>query len=237
MFFVSKRNIHYKPFTFYKEIFDDIYSYEFMPWILERLWDHIFEFKLKNKNYKNLNWFAYKHIYDKIYEEIPENGTFVEVGCLYGDSTVYFANKIKKGNKHINFYCIDLWTIIDNTENYLKEYVFNDTNDIYNDFLQHLEEEHVKNYVTILRGNSNLMYANFENDSIDAIMLDADHSYEGLKSDIELYLPKVKINGKIYGDDYGHPDFTGIQQAVTELLHDVILYDTDRNYKIWEFKK
>ena len=32
----------------------------------------------------------------------------------------------------------------------------------------------------------------FEDNSIDAIYIDGDHSYEGVKNDLELYYPKVK---------------------------------------------
>jgi SAM-dependent methyltransferase len=181
------------------------------------------------------DWFAYKDIYDQIYDEMSENGTFLEIGSLYGTSTVYFAKKIKAGNKKVNFYCVDIWQSTSETEPYLKHHVFNESQDIYLDFLNHLRDEEVEDYVTHLRSNSKNIHPYFLNKSLDAIMLDGDHRYEGLKSDIINFLPKMKVHGKMYGDDYGHPDFPGIKQAVNEMFSNVVIHDSEKTfYKIWE---
>lgn len=52
--------------------------------------------------------------------------------------------------------------------------------------------------------------------SLDFCFIDADHSYEGCKSDIENYLPKIKLGGWLCGHDYDHPDFPdfGVKKAV-----------------------
>lgn len=54
--------------------------------------------------------------------------------------------------------------------------------------------------------------------SIDFVFIDADHSYEGCKADINLWLPKLKPNGLLCGHDYDHPDFPkfGVKRAVDE---------------------
>uniref|UniRef100_A0A914D901 Class I SAM-dependent methyltransferase n=1 Tax=Acrobeloides nanus TaxID=290746 RepID=A0A914D901_9BILA len=36
----------------------------------------------------------------------------------------------------------------------------------------------------------------------DIIFIDADHSYEGCKRDLELFYPLLKKHGIMYGDDY-----------------------------------
>ncbi len=58
----------------------------------------------------------------------------------------------------------------------------------------------------------------FEDESCDIVFLDMDHIYEGIKLDIELWLPKVKRGGILAGHDYiceGYPD---VKIAVDELL-------------------
>ncbi len=57
----------------------------------------------------------------------------------------------------------------------------------------------------------------FKNESQDFIYIDANHSYEDIKKDIELYLPKVKKGGYIGGHDY-IPHFSGVIKAVNEML-------------------
>jgi Protein of unknown function DUF115/Methyltransferase domain len=56
--------------------------------------------------------------------------------------------------------------------------------------------------------------------SLDFVFIDADHSYEGCKADIEAWLPKIKPSGFISGHDYDNtefPDF-GVKRAVDEFF-------------------
>jgi hypothetical protein len=42
----------------------------------------------------------------------------------------------------------------------------------------------------------------FQNKYFDAIMIDADHKYESVINDVMNWLPKLKDNGTLFGDDY-----------------------------------
>lgn len=57
----------------------------------------------------------------------------------------------------------------------------------------------------------------------DFVFLDADHSYDGVKSDIINWLPKVKIGGILCGHDYNHPRIGEVKKAVDELFSDIEL--------------
>jgi hypothetical protein len=57
--------------------------------------------------------------------------------------------------------------------------------------------------------------------SVDLVFIDADHSYEGVKADIEAWLPKVKVGGWIGGHDYKSPRFPGVERAVHERFDQV----------------
>lgn len=54
----------------------------------------------------------------------------------------------------------------------------------------------------------------------DFVYIDADHTYEMVKRDIEIWLPLIKKGGMIGGHDYGFPDevvrWGGVQKAVDE---------------------
>ena len=56
----------------------------------------------------------------------------------------------------------------------------------------------------------------FPDRSFDLVFIDADHSYEGCKADIEAYLPKVRPGGIIAGHDYNadHVKYGDLFQAV-----------------------
>lgn len=54
--------------------------------------------------------------------------------------------------------------------------------------------------------------------SLDFVFVDADHSYEGCKSDIAAWLSKLKPGGLMCGHDFEHPQYPqwGVAQAVKE---------------------
>jgi predicted O-methyltransferase YrrM len=56
----------------------------------------------------------------------------------------------------------------------------------------------------------------FWTEPIDYLYVDADHSYEGVLSDLTAWAPHVKPGGLILGDDYGHHTFPGVAQAWDE---------------------
>ena len=49
--------------------------------------------------------------------------------------------------------------------------------------------------------------------SLDFVFIDADHSYEGCKADIEAWLPKVKLGGLLGGHDYENTEFPKFEVA------------------------
>ena len=50
----------------------------------------------------------------------------------------------------------------------------------------------------------------------DFVFLDAMHTYEDVKADIERWWPRVRSGGVMAFHDYGHHDFPGVKQAVDE---------------------
>ena len=53
--------------------------------------------------------------------------------------------------------------------------------------------------------------------SLDFVFIDADHSYEGCKADIEAWRPKLRRGGLLSGHDYSEK-FPGVMQAVNEYI-------------------
>jgi hypothetical protein len=73
--------------------------------------------------------------------------------------------------------------------------------------------------VTVLRMRSTDAAASLPDGSLDWVYIDGDHSYEGVKADLEAYFPKVRPGGFIAGDDYGHQGSwfeDGVTRAVEE---------------------
>lgn len=75
----------------------------------------------------------------------------------------------------------------------------------------------------IVRARSDEAAQFISDGSLDFVFIDADHSYEGCKRDIELWWPKVRAGGVVSGHDYENtewPDF-GVKKAVDEVAASV----------------
>ncbi len=86
---------------------------------------------------------------------------------------------------------------------------------------------------TIIRNDSVKAAEDVEDESLDFVFIDADHSYEGCRKDIESWFPKLKPGGLLCGHDYDHPDFPdwGVKQAVHEFSSFCGLsVETDEDY-------
>jgi predicted O-methyltransferase YrrM len=51
---------------------------------------------------------------------------------------------------------------------------------------------------------------------IDYLYIDAGHTYESVRADLDAWAPHVKPGGLLLGDDYGHRLFPGVQHAWDE---------------------
>ena len=66
----------------------------------------------------------------------------------------------------------------------------------------------------LIRKKSSVAHIDFKDNSIDAIYIDGNHTYEAVIEDIKYWTPKVKKGGLIIGDDY--LTFKGVRKAVND---------------------
>ena len=145
----------------------------------------------------------------------PEWG--VEVGVMRGWNTVGLLEKCP----NLHMFLVDRWMEYHPNTTYARS---KDDNARWKmDDWRLLFEEAMINLAPhwgrfqILQGDSVHMSHAIADDSMDFVFIDADHSYEGCKADIEAWLPKVKSGGMIGGHDYNHPKPTwGVKRAVQE---------------------
>jgi len=157
--------------------------------------------------------FSYKGINDLLVELIntfsnkqSTNRTMIEIGSYMGESTMMFASSgIFK-----TIHSIEPHT---GNEKFNNEYGY-DWKDIQKEYK--INTRHFNNIIHHKDYSYNIV-DNFDDNSIDFIYIDADHTYESVKRDIELYLPKVKDGGIIGGHDY-RPEWKGVVEAVNEML-------------------
>ena len=81
-------------------------------------------------------------------------------------------------------------------------------------------DEMISNYDSVVKFKmtSGKAAEKFWDETFDLVYIDGLHTYDGVKNDIELYLPKVKKGGYIAGHDYNSKHFPGVKDAVDEFF-------------------
>ena len=119
------------------------------------------------------------------------SGIGCEVGVLRGDFSHYLLS-------HWNcskLYLVDCWT---EHEDYDETFHNHETNySIMKNKLAPFADR-----IEVCKGYSNKVVHCFDNECFDFVYIDANHSYEGCKEDLDLYWEKLKPGGILMGDDY-----------------------------------
>ena len=164
------------------------------------------------------------NFYKLIIQQAHPNQHFVEVGSFKGKSTAFMAVEISNSKKSIKFDCVDTW--LGSPQHQLGARSQDDdvlNNTLYEKFLYNIRP--VKRIVNPIRNTSVDAAKLYENNSLDFVFIDADHSYESVREDIDAWLPKIKKGGIISGHDYSE-HWPGVVKAVDETFNEIKLYES-----------
>ena len=144
-----------------------------------------------------------KHNYDRFefvnnFNNLIPHGKGVEIGVFKGAFSREILNRWNG-----TLYMIDVWRGLG------KEY--EDMNNHNNHTEAYFETmKSIKGFEDrgiMIRSSSKDCINLFENDSLDFIYIDANHAYDFIKEDIELWFPKLKKGGIFSGHDYINIDW------------------------------
>jgi predicted O-methyltransferase YrrM len=144
-------------------------------------------------------------------KELGDNSdkTMIEIGSFVGESTILFAQSFKK------VIAIDPFLAdYDPADPTSYSFEFKNVYDTY------LDRTSPYSNIQTLTMTSDAAADILNEDMFDFIYLDGLHTYEGVKTDIINYLPKVKQGGVIGGHDYTNqiPHLVGVYDAVNEMF-------------------
>jgi hypothetical protein len=147
--------------------------------------------------------------------------TMVEIGSYVGDSTEIFAQRVNE------IHCVDPWEngYDDNDSASGQHCMF---------VIEAQFDKLCKKYENInkLKMKSEQAIKYFQDKSLDLVYIDGLHTYEGVKQDIKLWLPKIIEGGWLTGHDYQRR-FPGTIKAVEEFKKpDQIFRDTSWIVKV-----
>lgn len=156
-------------------------------------------------------WFNFIAIYHHAVQIADDGDHFVEVGAWKGKSTAFLATEIVNSGKKIKFDVIDTWlgSDVHQEDPSVKE------GTLYKEFINNMKP--VEGYYTPIQNTSVEAAKLYEDESLDMVLIDANHAYNEVKEDILAWLPKVKPGGILAGDDYHHT-WPGVIRAVGECL-------------------
>lgn len=72
---------------------------------------------------------------------------------------------------------------------------------------------------------------------LDFVYIDGDHSYEGIRADLEAWFPLIREGGIIAGHDYGQPAFPGVKAAADHFFKRFGQTVTHEGKGIWWAKR
>ena len=172
------------------------------------------------------------------YENRPKKTKYygIEIGSFMGESTQMF---LSSGLWTAGFYAVDPWAGPE------EEYKTNpednrmswkDVRDEFNYNTRFYDNspDYTRQQFQVIRGKSKSAVELFDDEFFDFIYIDADHTYDSVCQDIQLYLPKLKKGGFIAGHDYDPQGWPQVVEAVHAMLGepDKIFMDTSWIFQI-----
>ena len=150
------------------------------------------QFKFAPSLYHSVKgFFFFKSAYTYIYNMLPENSKFVEVGTYQGKSISYLAELVKDHKKRIKLYSIDNYCNIGYNQ-IIK----------YDVAIENLSRLGLSEYVTLIKEDSLQAAKVFPDRSIDCVFLDGDQRYKNVINDLNCWYCKVKEGGILAGNNY-----------------------------------
>ena len=189
-----------------------------------------------------LGWFNYANIYDELVATSRDGDTIVEVGVAVGRSVAYLARRVIESGKRVRIVAVDPWDIWNDDAGHPLRATPSDE-DVMGWHGRHAElwREHGSTFRTFLgemrkhapeeldricvvRAYSAEAARMFASGSLHAVWIDADHSYDGVRTDIAAWRSKVRPTtaarpaGHFAGHDHHRDVCAGLVQAVEEAL-------------------
>jgi predicted O-methyltransferase YrrM len=153
--------------------------------------------------------------------QVPAEQAIVELGVFQGKTALQMAWGARQGNgAHV--WAIDAWDLAGNT--YGPPFTDPGSRSWARYWIRGLG---YSSQITLVRGFSADVAGEWVispdqtghgNRPVGLLFVDADHSKEGARRDIEAWAPHLVPGATIAVDDYHHPDWPGVAEAVDELV-------------------
>lgn len=170
---------------------------------------------------------------EAVVSRVPENGWVAEIGTMTGNMAI----EAKRMRPDIVWFMVDSWLPISEQPERYKETRDDNALKSVQTTLNHKATAYQRAAqlgISVINLSSVAAAFLFQDELLSAVFIDADHSYGGVKEDIEAWKPKVAVGGWLGGHDYKNidPRFKGVDRAVEEAFPEGV--EKDKNYTWWK---
>ncbi len=158
---------------------------------------------------------------DHILPLLPKGGVFCEVGVALGD----FSELVLAQCEVSEFIAIDIYTLHDYPEMWGGRVGATLAGRRHADFFADRFAPYVRSgRVRLAEGNSTDVLATLPDASVDVFYVDAHHSYEAVRAELDIIKDKTRPEGIIILNDYIMHDYmTGTPYGVVAAAHDFMI--------------
>lgn len=165
---------------------------------------------------------SFNDIYDELACVLSKGDSIVDVGSWFGNSMSYLAKQLDKNNKLVNLYCVGNFKG-SRYENVHGKIVSDFNDDIYCQFVENVSLHRSFDGIEVIKDASVNAAKQFNNNSLQLVMIDGARGYDSVSDDIKTWFPLVKSGHYIAGDGYNV--FSGVNRAVSEYFYNQVRVD------------
>ena len=190
---------------------------------------------MEHLNLPNGFSFDCEEIFEMAVKHFPTNSHFVEIGLGQGKSSGYMAVEIINSGKNIKLDCVDCWDMTKHPRLRVsdlpslrwrkKDYTL--------EFLNNLKPIWNMLDIAVIQNYSTEASKLYEDNSLDFVFIDGDHSFSAVTDDIEHWLPKLKANGLIAGHDYTQEYINSVVPAVDTFFRKEKVNVSKSSWYVW----
>jgi hypothetical protein len=160
------------------------------------------------------NQLAKEYSKGRVLTAVKKGAICVEIGVRSSD----FSKQILNIVKPLNLALIDPWIRGEEPSNLPPTH---SDDAVLQNVCQNFASEINNGQITIIRETSKTGLSRYSDGTIDFAYIDGDHTYEGVKADLENIFPKITVNGIVAFDGYFFQnEFSdiGVLQAIHEFI-------------------
>jgi hypothetical protein len=149
---------------------------------------------------------------EELLELLPKNIICAELGVFQGTFSEIIFNTLNPSL----FYMVDIFEgIMGSGDKNGNNMAYIDLSESYN----LLKEKYVHKNVKVVKSTTVNFLNSLEDNYLDFVYIDAQHTYEDVSLELQLADKKVKKQGFITGHDYHESAYPGVVRAVAEFCH------------------